>query len=154
MPKLTMILALCLFFTGISAQTGLFDLSFAMPLAQADSLLQAKGFVAAGDSLSGRVYHIPGHLYLRAVQLVPDPQAHLLAGWVLCFDTLQAGAEMTEQMTVGALITRHDASFLRESNGYLWDLSEFRWVEARFDALRQYFLVEYHDSEAAAWEYY
>jgi hypothetical protein len=154
MTKLTMILALCLIGASLSAQTGLFDLRFAMPLSEADSLLQSKGFEASGDSLSHRAYQIPGHMYLRAIYLVPDLNAEILAGWVVCYDTLQAGAELIEQMTVGSLITFHDAGFDRDGDRFVWDLSEYRWVVAYFDATREHYLVEYHDSDAATWEYY
>lgn len=145
---------MCVAVGGMGAQTGLFDLSFAMPLVEADSLLQGIGFSADADSTAHWEYVNPRHLYVRAIHLVPDVSGSILAGWVVCFDTLQAGAEQTEQMTVGAVITRHGAEFSRANADFVWDLAEGRWVIARWDEFHRLYVVEYHDSHAIRYEYY
>lgn len=154
MKKAVIIMVTCLIATGVIAQTGLFDLRYAMPLAEADSLLLDMGFFSDPDSTGYWEYTNPWHLYVRSIHLVPDTRCEYLAGWVVCFDTLEAGAELTEQMAVGSLITRHDADFHRSNDSFTWDLSEGRWVISQWDESRKYYLVEYHDSRAIRFEYY
>ena len=80
MNKLCILLLLLVAACGLQAQTGLFNLSYAIPLSEADSLLALSGFQAK-DSGNDIVRYFPSDSHLvDAILVFVEPQTQRKIG--------------------------------------------------------------------------
>lgn len=128
MNKLIILLLLLLAAFSLQAQTGLFNLSYAIPLSEADSLLALSGFQAkdtGGDIV--RYYNNDSDL-VDAILVFVEPKTQRMIGWFIKYNA--NNTEENDAFVMETLQELHGKTnhFDEETQQLIWFLSTTRTV--------------------------
>lgn len=137
----TVLLALLAF--SLSAQKGLFDLSFGDSREAAVANLVSKGFTKGYDSGSTTTMNLPDADYIESVELYFGEKNSTLVSWVVTYKPQED--EDIEEIALNAVISWHgeEYDYNDVDEEWFWSLDEDHYVVAKYDWDYYYFLVEY-----------
>ncbi|NLW19169.1 MAG: hypothetical protein GXY81_05715 [Candidatus Cloacimonetes bacterium] len=141
MKKLIYTLLALVFATVLSAQTGLFNLSYGMDADEASEILSESGFelyIENGNRLSFIDYD---NYYVDEIVLNFSDYDGTLENWVVYY--LQQDDEDIEDLVLDALIERHGDDFAVDfyNEVFIWELDDIHTIVAGWDDY--YLYVEY-----------
>ncbi|MDP2172550.1 MAG: hypothetical protein Q8J62_02135 [Candidatus Cloacimonadaceae bacterium] len=146
MKKIMIIAAFCIFIFALSAQTGLFDLSYGMDYRTCMDILEENGFriYDANDNIAE--FAALDNLYVESIGLVLDPADDTLAGWYVIY--IPQKEENIEDIVLAALVSHHGEDILydNESGNAAWVLDGNRHVDASWDEYGNFYMVVYWDN--------
>lgn len=128
MKRIVLMLILALGFISLFAQTGLFDLAYAMPRSVADSLLVSKGF-AAKDSTSTLLRYFPkDNEFVDAIIVFVEPKSDRLIGWFIKYSPEMS--ENNDQFIIHTISDMHGEKnhYDEDTDQLIWFLSTTRTV--------------------------
>lgn len=146
MNKLSLLLLLLLAAFCLQAQTGLFNLSYAIPLSEADSLLALSGFQAK-DSGKDIVRYFPKDSELvDAILVFVEPKTQRIIGWFIKYSP--NNTEDNDALVMETLQQLHGETnhFDEETQQLIWFLSTTRTVHVIY-AEDNSLTVLYYDSK-------
>ncbi len=146
MNKLCILLLLLVAACGLQAQTGLFNLSYAIPLSEADSLLALSGFQAK-DSGNDIVRYFPSDSHLvDAILVFVEPKTQRIIGWFIKYNP--ENTEEYDALVMETLQQMHGKTnhFDEETQQLIWFLSTTRTVHVIY-AEDNSLTVLYYDSK-------
>lgn len=147
MNKLLVTLLLALVAFSLSAQMGLFELSFGDSRADATAnLLNDKGFKTEYSGEYSATFILEGADYIDSVELHFNT-AGALDSWTVNY--IPQDDEDIEEIALNAVISWHGENYYWDDYTwkYFWDFAEGTYVSAGFDADASYFVVEYFTPE-------
>ncbi|MBP7309676.1 MAG: hypothetical protein KA984_00105 [Candidatus Cloacimonetes bacterium] len=130
---------------ALSAQVGLFNLEYAMPLAQADSLLINQGFMADGQADGLVRYKQSENEYVSALILFVEPTTERIVGWFVKYNA--ANSEENDDFVLRHLQELHGETnvYDEETQQLIWFLSTTRNVFVVYSEYNE-LTVLYYDS--------
>lgn len=148
MKQPLLIIALTLVLAGLSAQTGLFRISFSDPLNKADSLLVQSGFFA--QSVEGNLvkYYSDSNKTVESVVLIVDPVSEIVAGWLVRYSS--ENSHKQDEALIDRLVTMHGEQVLidEETRQITWALTASRSVSVAYVKPNN-LVVYYRDADLA-----
>lgn len=126
MKHILMIMILCAAATGLSAQTGLFGISYGDHLSIADSLLAENGFVAGEIEGSWVKYYSDVNPMIDAVVLFVEPSSEIVVGWFVKYSS--KNTEEQDRYVIDRLSAMHGESdhYDEETQQLIWFFSATR----------------------------
>jgi hypothetical protein len=126
----------------LSAQTGLFDLSFGDSREDAIANLESQGFVVDSSGDTYITLSDPDNYYVDQIELVFADDS--LENWYISY--LYVDDEDIEELVMDALIGRHgdDYSWNDDMESYVWEFDNGNYVIAGWDYYDDYFYAEYY----------
>lgn len=127
-----MLFALILCAFGLHAQTGLFNLSYAIPFAEADSLLNSYGFFAK-DADKDLVRFFPkDNKLIDAVITFIEPKSQRIIGWFIKYNP--ENSKDNDQYVLQTIKDMHGDKnhFDEETEQLIWFLSTTRTVHVMY----------------------
>ena len=125
---------LLLFFAGFTlhGQTGLFNLSYALPLAEADSLLRSNGFAYKDSEGESHRYFPVDNAMVEAVLIFVEPKSERLAGWFIKYKP--ENTEADDNFVMETLQELHGKKniFDEDTQQLIWLLSTTRSVHVLY----------------------
>jgi hypothetical protein len=128
MNKLLSVIILLTACTGLFAQMGLFNLSYAIPLAEADSLLSLSDF-SVRDTTNNMVRFFPkSNDLVDAIIVFVEPKTQRTAGWFIKYNP--ANTEENDAFVMETLQQLHGETnhYDEETKQLIWFLSTTRTV--------------------------
>jgi len=132
MNKLLVLIILVAVCTGLFAQAGLFNLSYAIPLVEADSLMALSGF-AARDTTDNMVRYFPANNDLvEAIIVFVEPKTQRIVGWFIKYNP--ANTEENDAYVMETLQQIHGEKnhYDEETQQLIWFLSTTRTVHVLY----------------------
>ncbi len=141
MNKTLLILLLLLFALSLSAQTGLFDLSYGMTKAEAIEHLSGQGFSVSSDDGDSVTLTPDDNYYVDSMEL--DFGDDILLEWSIVYLTQED--EDIEDLVMEALVSRHGEDYDWDDDMEMnyWNLGDGHWVYASWDWTWENYWVEY-----------
>ncbi len=135
MDKLKKIIILILalgFVAGLSAQKGLFNLSYGISLSDADSLLALSGFFAEGSEEDAVKYYSDINEFVEAIMLFVEPKSGLLAGWFVKYN--MENGEDNDHLVIDRITNMHGETnhFDEDTQQLIWYLSTTRTLHVMY----------------------
>ncbi len=142
MKKIYLTLLLAALLAGLSAQTGLFELSYGDTKEAALANLEDKGFSVVRDSLETVVVSDGGDL-VESIELSFSGEDDTLNGWTVYY--IPQDDDDIEEMVVDFIISWHgdDYEYDPDWEMYIWELDEDHSVSAYYDWDYYYFIADY-----------
>jgi hypothetical protein len=128
MKKIVLMLILALGFISLFAQSGLFDLAYAMPRTEADSLLVSKGFISK-DSTDTMVRYFPeDNNYVDAIIVFVEPKSDRIIGWFIKYSPETTANN--DQFIIQTISNMHGEKnhYDEDTDQLIWFLSTTRTV--------------------------
>ncbi len=145
MNKLLILLLLLLAGFALQAQTGLFNLSYTIPLTEADSLLALSGFHAK-DSENGIVRYFPENNDLvSAILVFVEPKTQRIIGWFIKYSPNNTEENDTYVMETLQQLHGKTNHYDEDTQQLIWFLSTTRTVHVVY-AEDNSLTVLYYDS--------
>lgn len=143
--KIVILALLVLTGAALYAQMGLFNLEYAMPLVQADSLLMSQGFVLEGNADNLKRYRQAENEFVTALILFVEPKTQRLVGWFIRYNA--ENSEENDDMVLRRLQELHGETnvFDEETQQLIWFLSTTRNVFVVYSEYNE-LTVLYYDS--------
>jgi len=134
MKRFILLIILMASLAGLSAQTGLFDISYDDPWPKADSLLAMFGYLAEDSDGPMVKYYSDKDPMVEAVILFIKPETLTVAGWFVKHRTTMT-TEM-DQMVVDRVYDMHGESthYDRATEQLIWVLSRSRSIHLLYVA--------------------
>ncbi|MCK9309751.1 MAG: hypothetical protein PHH43_02455 [Candidatus Cloacimonetes bacterium] len=145
MKKIIFLFVLITCALGLYAQSGLFNLSYAMPFAEADSLLNAQGFFAKDSEKDLLRYFPKDNKLISAVIIFIEPKSQRIIGWFIKYDP--SNEEKYDKLVIDSIMALHGEKnhFDEDTEQLIWFLSTTRTVHVVY-ALDGGLTVLYYDS--------
>ncbi len=143
--KIIFISLLMLCAVALNAQVGLFNLEYAMPLAQADTLLLSQGFISDGTANSLVRYKQTEDEFVTALILFVEPTTQRIVGWFIKYNA--ANSEEHDDFVLRHLQELHGKTNMydEETQQLIWFLSTTRNVFVVYSEYNE-LTVLYYDS--------
>lgn len=132
MKKIIVLLFLAACALGLSAQTGLFNLSYAMPFAEADSLMNFHKYFAK-DSQDNQVrYYSTENKFIDAVIVFVEPKSRRLIGWFIKYNP--GNTEDNDTYVIHTISQMHGEKnhYDEDTQQLIWFLSTTRTVHVMY----------------------
>lgn len=145
MKKICFLLVLLICSVGLFAQSGLFNLSYAIPAAEADSILNFNGFQRT-DSLNHSITYTPkDNTLISALIAFIEPTTNRMIGWFIKYSP--ANTEENDDFVMQTLQQLHGKTnhYDVETKQLIWFLSTTRTVHVLYAADNS-LTVLYYDS--------
>ncbi|PKN73497.1 MAG: hypothetical protein CVU50_01925 [Candidatus Cloacimonetes bacterium HGW-Cloacimonetes-3] len=145
MKKIIILLFLITCGLGLYAQTGLFNLSYALTFAEADSILNSHGFFAK-DSGTDLVRFFPTkNKFIDAVSVFVEPKSKRIIGWFVKYNP--ENTEDNDQYIIKTISEMHGEKnhYDEDTEQLIWFLSTTRTVHVMY-ATDGGLTVLYYDS--------
>ncbi len=145
MKRLIILLILTAGSIALSAQTGLFNLSYAIPIEEADSLLALSNFYTTDLNENLVRYYPKDSDLVEAILVFLEPQTRYVIGWFIKYNP--DNTEENDAFVLQALQELHGKTnhFDEETNQLIWFLSTTRTVHIMY-ADDNSLTVLYYDS--------
>jgi len=145
MKRLIILLMLIAGSIALSAQTGLFNLSYAIPIEEADSLLALSNFYTTDLNENLVRYYPKDSDLVEAILVFLEPQTRYVIGWFIKYNP--DNTEENDAFVLQALQELHGKTnhFDEETNQLIWFLSTTRTVHIMY-ADDNSLTVLYYDS--------
>lgn len=142
MKKILVMGLIALMAAVLSAQTGLFDLSFGDSMDDAIEILESNGFSVDETGENYMVMVDEENYYVNYLRM--NFADGLLVGWSIEYN--DPDDEDIEDLVMDALVSRHGEDYYWEDDWeyYYWNLGDGAYVEAGWDWDYYYFWVEYY----------
>lgn len=132
MKNILIIIVLCLATAGLSAQSGLFGLSYEQHLNDADSIMVQQGLIA--QSVDGAMvkYYSDFNELVDAVVLFVNPLNERLVGWFVKYDP--KNGEENDKFVIDRMYEMHGepAHFDPETQQLIWTLTPARSIHLMY----------------------
>jgi hypothetical protein len=144
MKKIYIAVLFMLAAAALSAQTGLFGISYGDTLNKADSLMSQQGFVAREIEGSMVKYSSDYNKLVDAVALFVDPETEIVAGWFVTYS--KENTKEQDSYILDQLHRMHGEAVLadRENERLSWIFSDTRSVTCAYSSSGN-LCVYYHD---------
>ncbi len=141
MKKLLLIGLLTLLAVMISAQTGLFELTYGVPAEESIAILEVQGFELVDSNGDSAMLQDTTNEYVDHIQLIF--REGFLVAWYIAY--LPQEEEDIEYIVVEALELWHgyDYTWDEDMELYVWELEDSRKIEAIWDWNYEFFWVGY-----------
>lgn len=145
MRKIIVLCLLVLSGMALSAQVGLFNLEYAMPLAQADTLLLNQGFMPDGEADGLVRYKQAENEFVSALILFVEPTTQRIVGWFIKYNA--DNSEENDDFVLRRLQELHGETnvYDEETQQLIWFLSTTRNVFVVYSEYNE-LTVLYYDS--------
>lgn len=145
MKKLSILLFLIACSAGLFAQAGLFNLEYAIPVAQADSILALSEFHRTGTGLHTITYMRDNDSLVTAIVLFVEPKTERMIGWFVKYNP--NNTEENDDFVIRTLQQLHGETnhMDEETQQLIWFLSTTRTVHVMY-AGDNSLTVLYYDS--------
>jgi len=145
MKRLFILLLLLIGCFGLNAQTGLFNLSYAIPIEEADSLLALSDFYTPNINDNLVRYYPENSNYVEAILVFVEPQTRRIIGWFIKYSP--DNSEEDDAYVLQTLQEMHGKTnhFDEETQQLIWFLSTTRSVHIMY-ADDNSLTVLYYDS--------
>ena len=132
MKKILLIALLAVTAAMLSAQSGLFGISYDDDLNTADSLMSQQGFVAGEVEGNMVKYYSDYNKLVDSVVLFVDPSAEAVAGWFVMYSK-----ENTKEQDDYVITRLHDlhgegVQYNAEHEQFIWPLTDTRMVQLQY----------------------
>lgn len=130
---------------SLFAQSGLFDLSYAIPWVEADSLLMTNGFSAQENANNQVKYYSAANPLVSAIILFVEPKTQRMVGWFVKYSA--ENTEENDNYVLETLAKLHGKTnhYDEETQQLIWYLSTTRTVHVMYAADNS-LTVLYYDS--------
>ncbi|MDD4309941.1 MAG: hypothetical protein PHO32_06135 [Candidatus Cloacimonetes bacterium] len=145
MKKISILLFLVTLALGLFAQSGLFDLSYAIKLVEADSIMVYNGFVGSEPANNMVKYTPAANDLVSAIILFVEPKTQRMIGWFVKYNS--ENTEENDDYVVRTLAKLHGETnhFDDDTQQLIWYLSTTRTVHVMYSADNS-LTVLYYDS--------
>ncbi len=145
MKRLFILLLLMTGCFGLNAQTGLFNLSYAIPIEEADSLLALSDFYTPNINDNLVRYYPENSNFVEAILVFVEPQTRRIIGWFIKYSP--DNSEEDDAYVLQTLQEMHGKNnyFDEETQQLIWFLSTTRSVHIMY-ADDNSLTVLYYDS--------
>ena len=128
-----MILTLCIGL-GLYAERGLFNLSYGITLAEADSLLATHGFFAEGSEKDAVKYYSDINVLVEAIMVFIEPKSQRVAGWFVKYN--RENGEDNDHLVIDRIMYMHGETnlFDEDTQQLIWLLSTTRTLHVMYAA--------------------
>lgn len=128
---------------ALSAQTGLFDISYGMSMQEAIVHLDGEGFTVANETDDWLELVASDNDYVESIELSFSEDGSGLKSWLITY--LDQDEEDIEDLVIEALDSRHgyDWEWDDSLEVYIWDIGDGHWAYAYWDWSYETFIAEY-----------
>jgi len=118
--------------SGLFAQSGLFNLSYGMSLAEADSILGLASFHAEGSEKSAVKYYSDINEFVSAILVFLEPNTQRIAGWFIKYDV--ENGEDNDHLVIDRIANMHGETnhFEEETQQLIWFLTNTRTLHVMY----------------------
>ncbi|MDD2228996.1 MAG: hypothetical protein PHY48_06260 [Candidatus Cloacimonetes bacterium] len=132
MKKIILLFVLITCAWGLFAQSGLFNLSYAMTFAEADSVLNAQGFFAKDSGKDLVRYYPKDNKLTSAIITFLEPKSQRIIGWFIKFEP--SNSEDYDKIVIKTISDMHGEKnhFDEDTEQLIWFLSTTRTVHVMY----------------------
>jgi inactivated superfamily I helicase len=132
LKKIIFLLTMLALGSGLFAQSGLFNLSYGMTLAEADSILTLATFHAEGSEKNAVKYYSDINEFVSAVLVFLEPNTQRVAGWFIKYDP--ENGEDNDHLVIDRISNMHGETnhFEEETQQLIWFLTNTRTLHVMY----------------------
>ncbi|MCK9584925.1 MAG: hypothetical protein M0R69_08520 [Candidatus Cloacimonetes bacterium] len=117
---------------GLFAQSGLFNLSYGMPLDEADTILATAGFRPEGSEKNAVKYYSDINEFVAAILVFLEPKTQRIAGWFIKYNP--DNGEDNDHLVIDRIANMHGETnhFEEETQQLIWFLTDTRTLHVMY----------------------
>lgn len=132
MKKIIFLLIIVAISSGLFAQSGLFNLSYGMSLAEADSILARASFQPEGSQKQAVKYYSDINEFVSAILVFLEPNSQRIAGWFIKYNS--DNGEDNDHLVIDRISNMHGETnhFEEETQQLIWFLTNTRTLHVMY----------------------